>query len=95
MPIPSGVNNSGNLWTGWSYLQFYPSIPIFHAPSGVLLHKEAYKLLPNYAYPTSKISPKYETSQGGYYPSMPKNNGFNIYLDIIWSADCGGAQNCH
>ena len=51
--------------------------------------------MPNYAYPTSKISPKYETSQGGYYPSMPKNNGFNIYLDIIWSADCGGAQNCN
>jgi len=95
MPIPSGVNNSGNLWTGWSHLQFYPSIPIFHAPSGVLLHKEAYKLLPNYAYPNYQTIPKYSVQAGGSYPSLPQSNVFNIYLNITWSAEAGTAINCN
>ena len=94
MAIPSNINSSGVYWIGWSYLKFNPIIPAFEPPSGYLLHKEADKLLPNYGYPSSKLAPKYTLAQGGQYPSMPKNNGFNIYLDIIWSADCGGAQNC-
>jgi len=94
MPIPSGVNNSGNLWTGWSYLQFYPSIPAFCQPSGYLLHQESYKLLPNYAIPNSQDFPQYSPQRGGSYPSASKNNVLNVYLNIIWNADCGDSKNC-
>ena len=94
MPIDSGINASGYLWTGWSYLQFYPSIPDFYAPSGVFLHKESYKLLPNYALPTHTEFPTYKVERGGSYPSASINNVFNVYLNIIWSADCGGAKDC-
>lgn len=94
MAIPDGINADGNDWIGWSFLKFDPIIPPFNPPSGYLLHQEAYRLLPNYALPSDKLAPIYTLAKGGFYPSMVKDNGFNIYLNIIWSADCNGAANC-
>lgn len=91
--IPSSVNNSGDFWIGWSYLLFNPNILNFQSPSGILLHKEAYKLLPNYGIPNADFAPNYEVERGGVYPSMSKNNVLNLYLNIIWSAEKGDSVN--
>lgn len=94
MFIPSQVNNLGNIWVGWSFLKFDPIIPTFQKPSGILLHVEDFKLLPNYADANGDFAPDYEIKRGGFYPSMSKNNVFNVNLTIIWSASKGDAINC-
>lgn len=94
MNIPKASNNLYSVYIGWSFLKFEPIIPAFQPPSGTLLHEEAFKLLPNYAYPNSDYAPEYTIERGGVYPSMSKNNVFNVYLNIIWSAGVGDAVNC-
>lgn len=69
----------------------------FLRPSGHLLHKESYKLLPNYAWQNSDIStgdPNYLVNAGGIYPSMLQDNIVNINLQITWSGATGDAVNC-
>ena len=68
-------------------------------PSGYLLHKESYKLLPNYAFPSSNVYTgdyAYPSSSlvGGIYPSLLQDNIININLEMTWSGDCGTASNC-
>ena len=68
-------------------------------PSGYLLHKESYKLLPNYAFPSSNVYTGdyvYPSSSlvGGIYPSLLQDNIININLEMTWSGDCGTASNC-
>ena len=84
-----GVN-----WTGVSFFNFIPVISQFQPPSGVLMHKEDGKLLPNYANPSADGIPVYEIERGGIYPSMLRRSTLNLYIDFSWSTDCGGAINC-
>ena len=68
-------------------------------PSGYLLHKESFAILPNYAIPSALTSTDiYDYSLtpfiGGIYPAMLSDNIININLEITWSGDCGDAGNC-
>jgi len=77
-------------------------------PSGYLLHKESYKLLPNYAFPTGGVyrvdidndntPTAYDYSSaplvGGFYPSMLNDNIISLSLEITWSGSSGDALNC-
>jgi len=67
-------------------------------PSGIFLHKESYKLLPNFAFPSSDAIKNdtylYSVSNGGAYPSMLQDNIININLEITWSGASGDALNC-
>jgi len=67
-------------------------------PSGYLLHKEVYALLPNYALPdigiTGATGVNYPTSVGGVYPAMLQDNILSINVEMTWWADSGDAINC-
>lgn len=72
-------------------------------PSGRLLHKESYAILPNYAVPAwqaarnvSGYDYSYSPFVGGIYPSMLNDNIIDIDLEITWSGDCGSTliDNC-
>lgn len=70
-------------------------------PSGHLLHKESYSILPNYALPALEAGLEDYTYSsapfvGGIYPSMLNDNLIDIDLEITWSGDCGSTliDNC-
>lgn len=68
-------------------------------PSGILMHKESYKLLPNYGNLTSDVLSEdgglaYQIYRGGIYPSMLQDNLIEIYLQMTWSGASGDAENC-
>jgi hypothetical protein len=70
-------------------------------PSGYLLHREAYKLLPNYANISADFATGTEEGgeshsivRGGIYPSMLYDNIITINLEIRWSGASGDAENC-
>ena len=91
--MPDFSAYEGN-WTGVSFFNLIPVISQFQPPSGVLMHSEVGKLLPNYANPSTEAEPIYEIERGGIYPSLPRKGAVNFYLNITWLADCGSATNC-
>jgi len=79
----------------------------FQRPSGLLLHYDVvgstgYRLLPNYGIgnlmdinglSVDTYTPTLGVT-GGTLPGFSTDNGLEIYLDVVWSSDCGPAQNC-
>ena len=91
--MPDFSAYEGN-WTGVSFFVLRPEISQFLPPSGVLLHVEDGRLLPNYAEPSNERVPVYQIQRGGIYPSLSRRSALNLYLDLRWSSDCNGASNC-
>jgi hypothetical protein len=68
----------------------------FEPPQGKFCHWESYRLLPNFAtgQANSDSYPREAITQGGAYPGMSSLNTMEVFLDITWSAPCGGVENC-
>lgn len=90
-PALTGLNSE------WYAGTAYAGPSGFLRPSGYLLHKESYKLLPNYGRATKDVytgDPTYSIYRGGVYPEMLQDNSISINLQITWSGESGDAQNC-
>jgi len=88
----SGAQAGGYNWHAHSYLTGVVEMTDFLAPTGVLLHTEAFRLLPNHGYP--QIGENYPVNFGGTYPALSFDNTLEMYMDLIWSANCGGVAGC-
>lgn len=73
----------------------------FCRPTGYIVHYDAigpvgYRLLSHYgrAKLDTNLNPVYPPSIGGGYPAFSLDNGLEVYLDISWSSDCAGVDNC-
>jgi hypothetical protein len=91
--IPGVVGQPGYNWIG-NPCHFCP-------PTGYISHYDGiggtgYRLLPNCGYPNNDISDTYLPTTGGQYPALSRDNGLDLYLDIMWTAPCGGSatKNC-
>ena len=66
-------------------------------PTGILMHREIHRFLPNYAFPSPEVitgQHRYSVVRGGTYPDMLQDNILSINLQMTWSADSGDAINC-
>jgi len=88
----SGAQAEGYNWHAHSYLTGSVNMTDFLAPTGVLLHSEAFRLLPNHGYP--QMGENYPVNFGGTYPALSFDNTLEMYMDLIWSANCAGVAGC-
>lgn len=82
-------------WSAHSYLSGSVLMTSFSPPTGNFLHNESYRLLPNHGYPQAIASGEsYPVNFGGTYPALSFDNTLEMYVDLIWSANCGTALDC-
>lgn len=95
--LRTGDNNATP--TGWYYSAIisgksFSTSSYFVRPSGYVIHDESYRLLPLHKYPTEDPNVASPVQVGGQYPATSFDNGMEIALELLWSADCGDAVGC-
>jgi hypothetical protein len=82
-------------WMGHSYHTGVVLMSSMRPFSGNYSHSELRRLLPNYARPNPDFAHvDYPVDYGGTYPALSFDNTLEMYMDIVWSAQCGSALDC-
>ena len=81
-------------WMGHSYHTGVVLMSSLQPVSGNYSHSEATSLLPNHGYPRYHDADYTTSSYGGTYPALSFDNTLEMYMDILWSAQCGSALDC-
>jgi hypothetical protein len=83
-------------WMGHSYHTGVVLLSKLQPVSGNLIHIETGRLLPNHGFPQYPSSGDSYTPVdfGGTYPALSFDNTLEMYMDILWSAQCGTALDC-
>lgn len=79
-------------WAAHSYLSGSVLMTSFTPPTGNFYHFETKNLLPNHVNPNvNSIS---TVNYGGTYPALSHDNTLELFVDMVWSANCGTALDC-
>lgn len=87
------ISNDNYDWAVTSDLNTEVVMTKFIPPSGRIIHKEAFRLLPNHGYP-QYASDSYPLGYGGSYAGLSSINSLEVYLQTSWSSPCEGVPGC-
>jgi hypothetical protein len=93
-PDGTGFNSLTSGCSGYTFTGLGYQAPIGRFSHHEFIGSSGYRLLPNYAVPNNTNTNTYTPTTGGSLPALSMDNGMAVYLDISWSAGCGGASGC-